>query len=158
VRPESVELVYGPRGKPALAQHLAHSGWRFNVSHSGELAVYAFARRREIGIDLEAVRTLRDSDSIAARFFSRQENSAYGALPPRDKDVGFFNCWTRKEAFIKAVGDGLYHPLDRFDVSLAPGEPARILRVEGTPGVKCGWRMESFLPAAGFVGAVVTER
>lgn len=155
--PESVELVYGPRGKPALASHFAGSGWRFNVSHSGEVAAYAFARGREVGIDVEAVRTLRDSDSIAARFFSRQENAAYRALDPCEKDVGFFNCWTRKEAFIKALGDGLYHPLDRFDVSLAPAEPARILRVEGTSGDECGWRLESFFPAAGFVGAVVIE-
>lgn len=157
VRPEAVELMYGRRGKPALAPHFADSGWRFNVSHSGEMAVYAFARGREIGVDIEAVRTLRDSDSIAARFFSRRENAAYQALPPAEKDVGFFNCWTRKEAFIKALGDGLYHPLDRFDVSLAPGEPTRILRVEGMPGDECGWRLESFLPAAGYVGAVVTE-
>ena len=157
VRPESVELAYGQRGKPALAPLFADSGWRFNVSHSGEVAVYAFARGREIGIDVEAVRTLRDSDSIAARFFSPQENAAYQALSPAEKDIGFFNCWTRKEAFIKALGDGLYHPLDRFDVSLAPGEPARILRVEGMPGDECGWRLESFLPVAGFVGAVVTE-
>jgi 4'-phosphopantetheinyl transferase len=157
VQPESIELVYGQRGKPALAPPFADSGWRFNVSHSGEMAVYGFARGREIGIDVEAVRTLRDSDSIAARFFSRQENVEYRALDPRERDMGFFNCWTRKEAFIKALGDGLYHPLDRFDVSLAPGEPARILRVESMPGEECGWRLESFLPAAGFVGAVVTE-
>jgi 4'-phosphopantetheinyl transferase len=94
---------------------------------------------------------------IAARFFSRRENAAYQALDPRDKPIAFFNCWTRKEAFIKALGDGLYHPLDRFDVSLAPGEPARILRVDDTPGEACGWRLESFCPAPGFVAAVVTE-
>ena len=157
VRPESVELVYGQRGKPALAQWFAGSGWRFNVSHSSEVAVYAFSRGREIGVDVEAVRALRDPDDIAACFFSRRENAAYRALDPRDRQTGFFNCWTRKEAFIKALGDGLCHPLDRFDVSLAPGEPARILRVEDTPGTECGWRLDSFSPAAGFVAAVVTQ-
>ncbi|MGZ8849422.1 MAG: 4'-phosphopantetheinyl transferase family protein, partial [Thermoanaerobaculia bacterium] len=99
----------------------------------------------------------RDADDIAARSFSRRENEAYQALDPRDRPLGFFNCWTRKEAFIKAVGDGLHHPLDRFDVSLAPGQPAKILRVGNTHGDDCGWRMESFSPAPGFVAAVVTE-
>jgi 4'-phosphopantetheinyl transferase len=157
VRPESVELVYGERGKPALARGYTGSDLRFNVSHSDDVAVYAFSSGREIGIDVEAVRVIRDADDIAARFFSRRENEAYLALDPRDKPLGFFNCWTRKEAFIKALGDGLYHPLERFDVSLAPGEPARILRVENTPGDYCGWRMESFSPAPGLVAAVVVE-
>ncbi|MGQ0445283.1 MAG: 4'-phosphopantetheinyl transferase family protein [Beijerinckiaceae bacterium] len=157
VRPETVELVYGANGKPALARRFADSDLRFNVSHSDDVAVYAFVPRREIGVDVEAIRVIRDADDIAARFFSRRENEAYMALNPRDKPLGFFNCWTRKEAFIKALGDGLCHPLDRFDVSLTPGEPAKILRVESTPGDHCGWRMESFSPAPGFVAAVVTE-
>jgi hypothetical protein len=100
---------------------------------------------------------IRDADEIAARFFSRCENEAYRALEPRDKPLGFFNCWTRKIAFIKAIGDGLYPPLDCFDVSLAPGEPAKILRVEGKSGDHCGWCLDSFSPAPGFVAAVVTE-
>jgi 4'-phosphopantetheinyl transferase len=157
VRPQSVELMYGERGKPALARGYAGSDLRFNVSHSDDVAVYAFASGREIGIDVEAVRVIRDADDIAARFFSRRENEAYLALDPRDKPLGFFNCWTRKEAFIKALGDGLYHPLERFDVSLAPDEPARILRVENTPGDDCGWHLESFSPAPGLVAALVVE-
>ena len=157
VRPESVELTYGVRGKPSLSQRFADSDLRFNVSHSDDVAVYALSRGREIGIDVEAIRMIPDADDIAVRFFSRRENEAYFALDPRDRSLGFFNCWTRKEAFIKALGDGLYYPLDRFDVSLAPGEPARILRVESTPGKHCGWCVESFSPSPGFVAAVVTE-
>ena len=157
LRPEAVEFAYGPRGKPALAPRLASSDLRFNVSHSEDLAVCAFTRGREIGIDVEAVRAIEDADAIAARFFSARENDVYRALDPREKPLGFFNCWTRKEAFIKAIGDGLYHPLDSFDVSLAPGEPARILRVNDIPGDSCGWRLESFSPAEGFVLAIVTE-
>jgi 4'-phosphopantetheinyl transferase len=111
----------------------------------------------EIGIDVEAVRVVPDADDIAARFFSRREREAYCALDGSRRPLGFFNCWTRKEAFVKALGDGLAHPLDDFDVSLSPDEPARILRVARTPGEHCGWRMESFSPAPGFVAAVVTE-
>jgi len=157
-RPESIELAYGERGKPALAQRFADSGLRFNVSHCNDVAVYAFSTGREIGIDVEAVRRIGDADDIAARFFSPRENQAYLALDPHDRPLGFFNCWTRKEAFIKALGDGLYHPLGRFDVSLAPDEPARILRVESTPGDLCGWSLQSFSPVPGFVAAIVIER
>jgi len=154
-RPESVELVYGAHGKPALARRFADADLHFNVSHCDDVTLYAFSCGREIGVDVEAVRVIREADDIAGRFFSRRENQAYRALEPRDRPLGFFQCWTRKEAFIKALGDGLSYPLDRFDVSLTPGEPAEILRVEAMSGDCCGWRMESLSPAPGFVAAVV---
>ena len=158
IPPEAVELAAGARGKPALAGQLAASALRFNVSHCQDVAVYAFASGREVGIDVEAVRELPDADDVAARWFSPREYAAYRALAPEERPLGFFQCWTRKEAFIKALGDGLYHPLDRFDVTLAPGEPARILRVEDVPGDRCRWRLEGFSPVPGFVAAVVAER
>jgi 4'-phosphopantetheinyl transferase len=157
VKPESVELVYGAHGKPALARRFSSSDLRFNVSHCGDVSVCAVSVGREIGIDVEGVRTPPDADGIAARFFSPRESGVYHALDSRDKPLGFFNCWTRKEAFIKAVGEGLSYPLDAFDVSLAPGEPAAILRVGDVPGDRCGWRLTSFSPAPGFVSAVVVE-
>jgi 4'-phosphopantetheinyl transferase len=156
-RPEAVELVYGARGKPALAPWSADTELRFNVSHADGLTVYAFARGREIGIDVAAVRVMRSADDIAACFFSPQEHHTYQALDPCDRPLGFFQGWTRKEAFIKARGDGLAFPLARFEVSLAPGEPARILWVDDVPGERCGWRLASWSPAPGFVAAVVTE-
>lgn len=155
LRPESVEIAYGSHGKPAIAARSRGPLFSFNVSHSEDVAVYAFARGREIGIDVEAVRAIEDADAIAGRFFSARESDAYRALHSRDKPLGFFNCWTRKEAFVKAIGDGLSHPLDSFDVTLVPGEPARILRVGSVPGERCGWHLESFSPAPGFVAAVV---
>jgi 4'-phosphopantetheinyl transferase len=158
VRPESVELAYGAWGKPALAPPGADSDLRFNVSHRDEVAVYAFSCGREVGIDVEAVRMIRDADAIAARLFSRREHEAYRALDPRDKPLGFFNCWTRKEAFVKALGDGLSHPLDSFDVSLAPGEPTELLRLENTPGNDSGWSLASFFPAPGYVAAVASQQ
>lgn len=157
VSPASVEFSYGPRGKPALAARLGDCRLCFNVSHSEDVAVYGFALDREIGVDVEAVRELPDAEEIAARCFSPRENEAYLALSPRDRPLGFFNCWTRKEAFIKALGEGLSHPLERFDVSLGPGEPARILRLGGRAGEHCGWRVQGFSPAPGFVAAIVIE-
>jgi len=158
VQPESVELISGPYGKPALAPPFADPDLRFNLSHSGNIAAYAFSHGHEVGIDIEAIRTLSEADEIAASTFSRSENAAYLALSPSDRMQGFFNCWTRKEAFIKAVGDGLSYPLDRFDVSLAPGKPARIISIDNAAAGDFGWEMESFSPAPGFVGAVVVER
>lgn len=155
VRPESVELVYGKRGKPALGRTFADSGLRFNLSHAGDVAIYAFSSKAEVGVDVEAVRTIPDADGIATHAFSRRESEAYRALAERDKPLGFFNCWTRKEAFVKALGKGLSHPLDSFDVSLAPDEPARILRVEHRPGDRCGWALHSFVPGPGLIGAIV---
>ena len=157
VRPQAVELVYGERGKPALAPRYAGATLRFNASHCDDVAVFAFATGREVGIDVEAVRVMDDADDIAARFFSRAENDAYRALDPGDRPLGFFNCWTRKEAFIKALGHGMYYPLDRFDVSLAPGEPAELLRVERSPEDRRRWRMTGLFPVPGFVAAVVAE-
>jgi 4'-phosphopantetheinyl transferase len=156
-RPEAIEFVYGRRGKPALAPRFAASGLRFNLSHCEDVAVYAFARAREVGVDVEVVRPLPDADGIAARFFSRNENLAYLALASADRSQGFFNCWTRKEAFIKALGGGLHIPLRRFEVSLAPGEPARLLRVGRRPGDRCGWRLIGLQPAPGLTGAVVVR-
>ena len=155
--PEAIALVTGPFGKPELAPHQSRSGLRFNLSHCDGIAVFGFSWDREIGVDVEAVRTLPDADRIALRFFSGNESKAYFDLRPADRPLAFFNCWTRKEAFIKALGEGLGFPLDRFDVSLAPGEPARLLRVDNEPGERCGWALDDFVPAAGFVGAAVTR-
>lgn len=157
VRPEAVELTYGVHGKPALSSRFADSDLRFNVSHSDDVAIYAFSIGREIGVDIEVVRSIPDADDIAAQFFSRCENAAYLDLESSDKPLGFFCCWTRKEAFIKANGDGLYHPLDSFDVSLAPGEPAKILRIKDMTGSEFGWCLNSFSPLPGLIAAVVTE-
>lgn len=155
--PAAIDFVHGTHGKPALAPSFASSELHFNLSHCGDVAVYAFTRGREIGVDVEAVRALSDADAIAARYFSRRECDEYVALPLQDRPLGFFNCWTRKEAFIKSVGDGLTYPLDAFDVSIAPGERPEIRRVRDTPGSCCGWSIDSFVPVPGYIAAVVIE-
>ena len=157
IPPRSVDLVVGPYGKPALAPQLRQSGLQFNVSHCAQVAAFGLSWGREIGVDVEAVRPVPEADSIARQFFSPREVEAYFALPAADRRLGFFNCWTRKEAFVKARGDGLGFGLDRFDVSLDPRSPARILRVDQEPGDRCGWMLGEFSPAPGFVGAVVVQ-
>ena len=155
--PKLVQLEYGSQGKLALAQQCASMDLRFSASRSENLAVYGFSNGREIGVDVEAIRWVRDAEQIAAQCFSRRENLAYLALDPRDRQLGFLNCWTRKDAFAKALGESRYCALEDFDVSLAPDEPAKILRVENTPGECCRWALYSFTPISGFVAALVAE-
>jgi len=157
MRAEEIELVHGPWGKPALAPALAGSGVRFNVAHADDRVVYAFADHREVGVDVEAGRRFPAAADVAEHIFSRRERMDYWRLPLMDRPRGFLNCWTRKEAFTKAIGKGLHHAFDAFDVSLIPGEPARILRVGRTPGEACGWAMESFDCGGGLIGAVVVQ-
>ena len=158
VRPEAVELVYGHRGKPALSRRFAELNLQFNVAHCDDLAVFAFSSGAPVGVDLETVRPMRDADDLAAHFFSRGEYASYQSLARCDKPLAFFSCWTRKEALVKALGDGLFRPLDSFDVSLAPGEPAAILRFEDSSGDSCGWTLHDFSPGPGLVGAVVVGK
>lgn len=157
VPPEAVALASGEHGKPMLAGGQERSGWQFNLSRCGDLAVLALSSGRRVGIDVEAVRDVRGAEDIAAHFFSRCERTAYRALEPHDRTLGFLNCWTRKEAFVKALGTGMSYGYDRFDVSLAPRQPARLLRVDGMAGEEAGWRLDAFAPRAGFVAALVSE-
>ena len=157
MRPEAVQFVYDTNGKPALAQPFADTGWRFNLSHCDELVVYGFSREADIGIDIEAIRAVPEADDIAARFFSPGEREAYEALSPQDKPLGFLSCWTRKEALVKALGEGLRVSLDQFDVSPEPARPAPLTHLESTLGEARGWRIRSFLPVHGFIGALATR-
>jgi 4'-phosphopantetheinyl transferase len=152
--PARVPFTYGFNGKPALADG---STLRFNLSHSGGLAAYAFTHGRELGIDVEQLRPLPDAEGIAERFFSRTEREALRALPGELKCHGFFNCWTRKEAYLKACGSGLARPLDEFDVTLRPGEPARLLHVVGQPDEVTRWSLCELTPPPGYVAALMVE-
>jgi 4'-phosphopantetheinyl transferase len=147
-----VAFTIGPRGKPALRNE---SRLRFNKSHSSGLALYAFTTDCEIGIDLEKVREMPDTDQIAARFFCRAEASELSSLSAqRDTEEAFFRCWTRKEAYIKAVGEGLYLPLDQFQVTLLLKHPARFVHIGNDEGTASGWMLHHIEPEPGYVGAV----
>ena len=155
VAPDLVQFSYGPCGKPEIANFL--STLCFNSSHSQGLALYAVTRHRKIGVDIEQIRPLPDIESIAERFFSEQENAAFKAVSAEQKLAAFFNCWTRKEAYIKATGDGLSFPLDRFSVSLTPGEPAQLLNVDGERTAPNLWYLKSLVPTPNYVAAIAVE-
>ncbi|CAG0930688.1 4'-phosphopantetheinyl transferase [Thermoflexales bacterium] len=148
VEPTRLEFCYGAYGKPYLAEESTGGALRFNLAHSHELAVYAFTREGEVGIDIEHIHPLADLDHIAARFFSKAESTILLGLPEDQRLMAFFNCWTRKEAYIKARGEGLSHPLDQFQVSLIPGEPTQLLKVEGSPEEVSRWFMTAFVPSS----------
>jgi 4'-phosphopantetheinyl transferase len=157
VAPASVAFVYGPHGKPALAPPLAASGVRFNLSHSAGKALAAWTTGAEIGADIEAVRSVRYGEKIARRYFSDDEQAemAGPAAPPWDES--FFRCWTRKEAFIKAVGDGLAYPLRSFSVPMTPEALRAPVRVHGPAGASRRWSLSSVDGGPGFLAAVVVE-
>src|SRR5262249_37254962 len=132
-------------GKPSVAGDAVH----FNVSKSRRLALFAIARDRDVGCDIEYRDPRYAAQHIAERFFAPAEVRALRALDATRRTEGFFNCWTRKEAYLKARGDGLATALDSFEVSLAPDQPAALLR-------GCdGWAVAAFEPAPGYHAAVV---
>lgn len=127
IEPGAIAFHYGLRGKPMLD---FHSSLRFNMSHTRGIALLAITSDREIGVDIEHIRSIPETDAVVNHYFSPAEIAVFMALPEQEKLAAFFRCWTRKEAFIKACGDGLTIPLNSFDVSFAPGESPRLLRVE----------------------------
>ncbi|HET6230020.1 MAG TPA: 4'-phosphopantetheinyl transferase superfamily protein [Longimicrobiaceae bacterium] len=157
IRPREVRLTYTAHGKPALADQGGAGGLCFNVSNTEALGLYAFARGRHLGVDVEHVRPMPDGVAIARRFFSAPENEVFAALPEEGRELAFFTCWTRKEAYIKAVGEGLSMPLDRFDVTLVPGDPARLLATRPDASEAARWVLHELHPGAGFVGALMVE-
>jgi 4'-phosphopantetheinyl transferase len=150
----AADIIYqhGHAGKPFL--NSPGDEFQFNMAHSGDMAVYAFTMDCQIGIDVEQIRSLPDLDSIASKFFAREEYAELMSLEEPLRTTGFYNCWTRKEAYIKAIGDGLSLALDSFQVSLRPEEPAELLRTsENTTDCKA-WQILHFTHAD-YITAVV---
>jgi 4'-phosphopantetheinyl transferase len=155
--PKSLSFCNSSHGKPSLACESGGDAIRFNVSHSHGVALYAFTRGREIGIDLEFIRCDLEAEQIADRFFSRSEIGTLRALPLSLRKYAFFLCWTRKEAYIKARGEGLSIPLDQFDVSLTPGEPAELLTALPDSDEALRWSLEELTVGSGYAAALAVE-
>lgn len=152
--PASLRYREATHGKPELDGPAAASGVRFNVSNAEDRLLLALTPGREIGVDLEPLRPMPDGADIAERFFSAPEVEVFRGVPEGERDAAFFTCWTRKEAFIKAVGEGLSMPLDRFDVTLLPGSPARLLATRGDPDEAARWTLRELDPGPGWLGAL----
>ena len=154
---DPASLVYraARHGKPEFAGPLADRGLRFNVSNAGDRMLLGVTMERELGVDLEEVRPMSDALPIARRFFSAAENEVFAVVTEEERDAAFFACWTRKEAFIKAVGDGLTMPLDSFDVTLRRGEPARLICTRPDPAEAARWTLREVDAGPGWAAAIV---
>jgi len=157
VEPESVQFSRGEHGKPLIADALNGEALHFNLSHSQNMAIYAFSGDGEIGVDIEQIRDNIEMTQLVDRFFSTREKTAWHSLPETQRREAFFNAWTRKEAFTKATGDGLSMPLDSFDVSIAPGEAARLLGIDSDEKTAAEWSIQDIKPATGFAAALAME-
>jgi 4'-phosphopantetheinyl transferase len=152
------ELHFGQTefGKPFLTNNET-SGLLFNMSHSGDFALIAVTREREVGVDVEFMRDGFATDEVAENFFSVAEIYTLTGLEPHLRTRAFFNCWTRKEAYVKARGEGLSMPLDQFDVSLAPGVPAMMLDNRLDKLEASRWTFHDLAVAPGYAGALAVE-
>ncbi len=155
--PADIRFLYSARGKPALSSSGAAGSLQFNLAHSRGLVLYAVTSGCRIGVDVEWMCSSDKFERIAERFFSARERAMLSALPAVDRRAAFFNCWTRKEAYMKATGEGLARPLHSFSVSLVPGAPPQLLEMEGDAVEAARWSLYSLTPAANFAAALAVE-
>lgn len=156
--PAVVRFMYGEKGKPHLAGAIASSGIQFNLSHSGPMALIAITRGRRVGADVEPLdRGTGNMHSIAERFFSPAEQDAILRRPAEDQPREFLRTWTRKEAFIKALGEGLFLPLDGFDTTVTPDGTRRRMMFRDREGVSSEWMIEDLSPGQKFAAAIAVE-
>jgi 4'-phosphopantetheinyl transferase len=157
VKPSELQFSYGEHGKPRLSNAFGNRIIHFNMSHSKGLALYGFSREHEIGVDVECVRDIPEMDQIVEEFFSSMEIEAFRSMTKTQRKEAFFIGWTRKEAFIKAVGGGLSQTLDRFEVSLVPGEPVRLVGIEDDSREASRWSIQGLKPAPNYEGAFAVK-
>jgi 4'-phosphopantetheinyl transferase len=153
--PARLELTAGPHGKPALAPQ--HAALQFNLAHTGSLALLALTRAGAVGVDVEAIAPMAELSAIAQRQFAAAEWQRWSALAERDRLQAFYACWTRKEAYVKALGDGLLAPLDAFEVAFEPDRAAALLSVDGSTHEAARWTMWSVDTEPGHCAAVVVR-
>lgn len=154
--PRRITFQYGPQGKPHLPAPLA--ALHFNISHSHEMALFAFAWNIEVGVDVERVRPFSNDLGFAERYFSAQEVDILRGLSEERRREAFFNAWTRKEAFLKATGEGISSGLDRVEVTLHPDDPPSLVRLNGDTDLAERWLLHALRPAQDYVGALCIPR
>lgn len=151
----AIRLAYGRHGKPMLVGPGSPPPVHFSVSHSEGLALIGVARDGPLGVDIEAVRPMPDFLDVASRYFAPAETSAIAEARAHERELAFYLCWIRKEAFAKALGEGLHRTLGRCRVNCRPGEPGRILDIDGSTAAAAAWAVHDLEPEPGFVGAAV---
>jgi 4'-phosphopantetheinyl transferase len=157
VEPARVEFKYNLQGKPDLTRPFDSSGIHFNLAHSEDLALFAVTRIGPVGIDVERIRVNEDARELMNWFCSPRERELFDNLAAQEKQLAFFNLWTRKEAFLKATGEGITQLLNQVEVAFRPGEPARFIAVSGDSERAYRWSVHDLSPAPDFVAAVAIQ-
>lgn len=157
VDPHRIEFYQNEYGKPFIDGKEKNRLITFNLSHSGEYAVVAVAYNRELGVDIERWCNYRDCESLVTHFFSPYEKRQFGLISREEFSKVFFSVWARKEAFIKAVGQGLSFPLHEFDVTVFPNENPKILRISNGDDANKLWRLFDLYPEGAYSGALAVE-
>jgi 4'-phosphopantetheinyl transferase len=156
--PDQLHFSSKAWGKPYLARPSNPFDLRFNLSHSNRLALYAFTRCHEIGVDIECLRGLPDWTSIADRIFSPREWAELVMVRPEARLSAFFSGWTRKEAVLKTMGEGIAAGMRHIEVSLTPGLPPHVLAIRGQTDACSQWTLHHLVPAPDFVAAIAVQR
>jgi 4'-phosphopantetheinyl transferase len=154
---EELVFTYGLAGKPELSEAADGGTLRFNTAHSGDLLLVALGRAPSLGIDVERIRPIVRRERVARRAFSAAERRQIEALPHDLRDEAFITCWTRKEACVKALGEGVWSAFGRFEVSVEASQPATVKSVAGEAATGADWSLYHLEPAPGFVGAVAVQ-
>ena len=157
LKPEEWRFNYGTRGKPEIAESCGVKNLEFNVSHSEEIALYGITRASKIGVDIEKIRSLDDAEKIAQRFFLPQEFLWLSKLSPAEKKAAFFSLWTCKEAYLKAIGEGLAFGLDQFEIGFSTDGLPKIISIQGNKEAGKYWFLQQFNPVLGYVGSVAVK-
>ncbi|MCL7958914.1 MAG: 4'-phosphopantetheinyl transferase superfamily protein [marine benthic group bacterium] len=152
-----LSFTYGQAGKPELPGTADSARLYFNTAHSGDLLLVAVGRAPFLGVDVERIRPVARWDRVAQRAFSEGELRGIEAFPRESREEAFITCWTRKEACVKAIGEGVWSAFSRFEVSVEPGEPARVRLVDGDEAAAANWSLYHLEPAPGFVGALAVQ-
>lgn len=154
VAPDQIDFEYSQYGKPRFCNTKEVD---FNLSHSGNEIIIGFCKNMVIGVDIEQVKINFDIMDLAKNFFSNEEIKALSQFEEFERPQAFFRCWTRKESFIKAVGEGLSYPLDSFAVTMEDDEKASFLKIDNNDDSKKDWHLHSFVPAVGYIAAITTN-
>jgi 4'-phosphopantetheinyl transferase len=156
-KPRELAFTYSEYGKMALKIPGRQASIQFSVSHSNEVALYALARDRNVGTDIEQVRADIAYERIARKLFAPEEIAALAAMPESTRLDAFFAYWTCKEAFVKAIGEGVSYRFDQFVVSAEPGEAPKLLAVKGEPQATSQWFFHRIIPATGYIGMLAVD-
>ena len=157
IDPMQIRFGMNQYGKPVIQNTCRGDPLQFNISYSNEMVLFAFTRGRLIGVDIEFIKSIPDMDAIVESCFSSNENAEFNALPIKKRQEAFYHCWTQKEAFVKAIGDGLSRSLDHFDVSLTLGTDAELRRTAWDQYEAARWSLKTITLVPGYIASLAVE-